>query len=85
MSNQADHEELLGVRLDGQGDRPDGTMWMVAMAAYGNIAAMDEVSQSELLVFLICKFSNFSARPLPTPAGPLTWTGWSGGCSPPKR
>ena len=38
--------------VDGQGDRPDGTMWMVAIARYGNAVAMDEVSQSELLVFL---------------------------------
>ena len=47
MAHMADNEELLGVRVDGQGDRPDGTMWMVAVAPFGNIVAMDEVSQSE--------------------------------------
>ena len=41
MAHQADLEELLGVRVDGQGDRPDGT----------NIISMDEVSQSELSLF----------------------------------
>ena len=42
--------------MDGQGNRPDGTMWMVAVAPFGNIVAMNEVSQSELLVFLIFTF-----------------------------
>ena len=73
MAHMADNEELLGVRVDGQGDRPDGTMWMVAVAPYSNIVAMNEVSQSELLVFLICTFFfNFSDRP--SPGGLWTWT-----------
>ena len=44
------------VGLDGQGDRPDGTMWMVAIPPYGNVVAMDEVSQSKLLFVLIFTF-----------------------------
>ena len=52
----ASNEELLGHVVDGQGDRPDGTMWMVAIPPYGNVVAMDEVSQSKLLFFFLSLF-----------------------------
>ena len=61
MAHMADNEELLGVRVDGPGNPPDGAMWMVAVAPFGNIVAMNEVSQSELLVFLIFTFFLISA------------------------
>ena len=47
--------------VDGQGDLPDGTMWMVAIPPYVNVVAMDEVSQSKLLFFLIFTFFLISA------------------------
>ena len=52
----ADNEKLFGHVVDGQGDCPDGTMWMVAIPPYGNVVAIDEVSQSKLLFFLIFTF-----------------------------
>ena len=48
MAHMADNEELLGVRVDGQGDRPDGTMWMVAVAPFSitSLLWMREVNLS---------------------------------------
>ena len=65
--SMASNDELLGHVVYGQGDRPDGTVWMVAIPPYGSVVAMDEVSQSKLLFFLIFRFFlNFSNEHYPT-------------------